>query len=157
MVYYWPEQRAERLRELWRLGLSVDKIAAEIGGITRNAVIGKAHRLGLDVLYPRRPRTGPSARVKTTRDKTAVVQPQQGAVHAANNFTSQNLTLMQLEASSCRWPVDGSEAAGFFFCGAQVSGKFPYCEYHVGFAHQPSAPTSERSEARARYYFGYRK
>src|SRR5262245_23827496 len=43
----WTDERVETLKKLWTEGLSASQIAAELGGVTRNAVIGKVHRLGL--------------------------------------------------------------------------------------------------------------
>src|ERR1700737_1309177 len=43
----WTDERVELLKKLWGDGLSASQIAGELGGITRNAVIGKVHRLGL--------------------------------------------------------------------------------------------------------------
>ena len=54
----WTDERIERLKKLWSEGLSASQIAAELGGVTRNAVIGKVHRLHL------------SGRVKTSSAST---------------------------------------------------------------------------------------
>jgi len=51
----WTDERVERLKELWAEGMSASQIAKVLGGVTRNAVIGKVHRLGLSNRGPALP------------------------------------------------------------------------------------------------------
>jgi len=163
----WTDERMELLRKLWLEGLSASQIARELAsGITRNAVIGKVHRLGLSgrikaaspassrprlkTMRPAHPR--PSA--PSMRGNTALaIRPQ--AMEAPQPIEeivipiSQMVTIMELKEAMCRWPVGDPTSADFRFCGAKKSatGTSPYCPYHSRIAYQP---VQERRRERER-------
>jgi len=158
----WTDTRVELLTKLWADGLSASQIAAELGGITRNAVIGKAHRLGLagrvkspssSTPRPRKTRTSVlSGKVRSTpfRDNTAfaydyaVDEPESELVEIP---LGQRKTLMQLTEKVCHWPVGDPANAAFFFCGGEVSNGHPsYCAFHSRIACQP--PSDRRRDKR---------
>ena len=158
----WTEERVALLRRLWEDGQSASKIAAQLGGVTRNAVIGKIHRLGL------------SGRIKAGDDATvvaagvleteipvaitvaqapipAVVQrpapefplaapsARPAAADTASIPVTQRVTIMDLRESMCRWPLGDPTTPEFRFCGARSITGLPYCTHHAEIAYQPAA------------------
>lgn len=165
----WTDERVELLAKLWNEGLSASRIAAEIGGgVTRNAVIGKVHRLGLSgrtkaqAAAPPRPRKpiGPTeaAPDEPSRQGEAPVsaaalepQPETRLDTAARHDDvvvplSERVTIMELRESMCRWPIGDPTTAEFRFCGGRAITGLPYCTYHASVAYQPAA---ERKRLRA--------
>jgi GcrA cell cycle regulator len=154
----WTEERVELLKKLWADGLSASQIAAELGGITRNAVIGKVHRLGLSgrakspsssVPRQRKPRSSGMMRVPRSaiRGNTALaydyaVEPEPELIEIP---LEQRKTLLQLTEATCHWPVGDPGSPDFFFCGGQSNEGSPYCNYHSRVAYQPA---SERRRER---------
>jgi GcrA cell cycle regulator len=153
----WTDERVELLRKLWLEGLSASQIARELAnGITRNAVIGKVHRLGMSgrvkpaspvssrprikTMRPAHPRlSGP-----TMRGNTALAlrpQPMEAPkpVEEIVIPISEMVTILDLKEAMCRWPVGDPTTAEFRFCGAKkpASGTSPYCPYHSRIAYQP--------------------
>src|SRR5262249_55787783 len=144
----WTDERVEMLKKLWADGLSASQIAAELGGITRNAVIGKVHRLGLagrakspSSTSPR-PRKGrahsPLLRVPraSMRGNTALahafeydVEPEPEPVDNVIPI-GQRRSLLELTEETCRWPIGDPGSADFFFCGGPTLTSLPYCAYH---------------------------
>ncbi|WP_442755589.1 GcrA family cell cycle regulator [Methylocystis sp. JAN1] len=161
----WTDERVELLRKLWSDGLSASQVAAELGpGITRNAVIGKIHRLGL----AERAKTASAPRqraAKAPRQATASVAapaprvnghavhgnvalafaPQTVVVARVNPEEevvipmSERVTLMELRESMCRWPMGDPTTPEFRFCGGKSPiGGGPYCAHHARIAYQPA-------------------
>lgn len=156
----WTDERVELLKKLWADGLSASQIAAELGGITRNAVIGKVHRLGLSgrakspsssaAPRPRKPRThSHMLRVSrpAMRGNTAL------AAHLAPGYDlevepepepieniiplGQRCSILELTEAKCHWPIGDPGAPEFFFCGGRAVEGLPYCSYHSRVAYQP--------------------
>jgi GcrA cell cycle regulator len=146
----WSDERVGLLKRLWKDGLSASQIADELGGLTRNAVIGKVHRLGLSGRVKRpsssapRARSGP--RTPRTVARTGVIGSDNGAAAA------QRRTLMQLDAAHCKWPVGDPCEQGFFFCGApkDAADPSPYCPPHAERARAPGAAQRDRAPIRRR-------
>jgi GcrA cell cycle regulator len=152
----WTDERVELLKKLWSDGLSASQIAAELGGITRNAVIGKVHRLGLSgrakspssaAPRPRRSRPSHLMRVSrpSMRGNTALAYAYDVEADAEpepiENIIpiGQRRTLLQLNEDTCRWPIGDPSSADFFFCGGKPVTSVPYCAYHCRIAYQPAA------------------
>jgi GcrA cell cycle regulator len=159
----WTDERVELLKKLWSDGLSASQIATEIGGgITRNAVIGKVHRLGLSgrgkakTPAPQRPRKAtrpPSAPapIPPAPRSNGVIAPVPAplAVEAAESDgpaedevvipMSERVTIMELRESMCRWPMGDPTKPEFRFCGARSITGLPYCTHHARVAYQPVA------------------
>lgn len=159
----WTDERVELLRKLWGEGLSASQIAAELGGITRNAVIGKVHRLGLSgraksvtasaAPRPRKPRA-PSHPMTTYRvaGNTAlaavaeIAEPEAEAepivelklVPKVETFACERVTIMELRECMCRWPIGDPGREDFRFCGARSNPGNSYCDHHSTLAYQPS-------------------
>ena len=151
----WTDERVELLKKLWSDGLSASQIAAELGGITRNAVIGKVHRLGLSgraksasstAPRPRKARS-PMMRIgrASIRGNTALAHAYEMEAEAAPELIDnvipigQRRTILELTEQTCRWPVGDPSSSEFFFCGGNTIGGLPYCAYHSRVAYQPAS------------------
>lgn len=155
-VMTWTDDRVEQLKKLWESGLSASQIAAELGNVTRNAVIGKVHRLGLSgrakspsttTPRPRKARPAPHmVRVArpVSRGNTALATAFEAEVEpdpiAVDNVVpmAQRLTLLQLNESTCHWPIGDPSSSDFYFCGGRALQSLPYCAHHSRIAYQPA-------------------
>jgi GcrA cell cycle regulator len=151
----WTEERVELLKKLWAEGLSASQIAARLGGVTRNAVIGKVHRLGLSgrakspasaAPRARKPRThimrvGRPAMRGNTALALAFEMAEEPEVELVENVIpiGQRRTLLELTEDTCRWPIGDPASADFFFCGGKPVTGVPYCHFHSRVAYQPAA------------------
>lgn len=132
----WTDARVEQLRELWVAGFSAREIAERLGdGATRNAVIGKANRLGL---------SKPTKSSITRRQKT---EARAQEMHVATQMPPGGATVLTLTTSSCRWPVGHPGEPHFHFCGAKTTPGQPYCEQHARLAYQAPQPRENRRRA----------
>lgn len=153
----WTDERVELLKKLWCEGLSASQIAAEVGGITRNAVIGKVHRLGLSgraksanagVPRPRKARS-PAQMLRigrgAIRGNTALAHAYEIEAEVEPELIDnvipigQRRTILELTEQTCRWPVGDPGSGDFFFCGGNTVTGLPYCAYHSRMAYQPAA------------------
>jgi GcrA cell cycle regulator len=158
----WTDERVELLKKLWSDGLSASQIAAELGGITRNAVIGKVHRLGLSGRAksnasprPRKPRSATHMlRIgrPAIRGNTALAHAYDYELEAEPELIEniipigQRRTILELNEQTCRWPVGDPGSSDFFFCGGNTLAGLPYCAYHSRVAYQP--PSERRRDKR---------
>jgi len=162
----WTDERVELLRKLWSEGLSASQIAAQLGGVSRNAVIGKVHRLKLSSRG--RAASAPTRQKKTvqagtgtkqvTRTTTRTVTVSVGATALQAQFDaepvarhymrpqenvvvpiSRRLQLVQLSERTCKWPNGDPLSEDFSFCGNDSAETGPYCNYHSRIAFQPAA------------------
>ncbi len=158
----WTDDRVEQLKKLWLDGRSASQIAAELAnGITRNAVIGKVHRLGLSgrvkapsmsAPRPRPPKqhqhqNRPAMRTNNapmTRGANALAYmprtdpvPVQRPMEEVVIPMSERVTIMELRESMCRWPLGDPTSADFRYCGAGSPIGVSYCAYHSRVAYQP--------------------
>ena len=137
----WTEDRVNKLKDLWGKGQTASQIAEIIGGVSRNAVIGKAHRLNL------------SAKVKT---RSSVTQNSESAVAIGNkikkssrkhrfksllldkNFEpARNLELEDLNENTCKYMEGHPDEKDSSFCGRKTVEKFSYCPLHLMIVFQP--------------------
>ncbi|MCR9137722.1 MAG: GcrA family cell cycle regulator [Alphaproteobacteria bacterium] len=170
----WTDERVERLTKLWADGLSASQIAAELGGVSRNAVIGKVHRLNL----PGRAKSGGSSGGRSKRVASAPRSGGYGGRSSAPRSTprssgatalkhdvladaiaeidmrpiedvvvpiSRRLPLTELTEKTCKWPIGDPMQEDFYFCGVDCDDTDPYCTYHSKLAFQP---TAERKRSR---------
>lgn len=163
----WTNERVELLKKLWSEGFSASQIAGELGGVTRNAVIGKVHRLGLSgrakssstSAKARRPRTSTAA--TGAAPKKSPQQPQTIGATALKTDTapapaveikprleplpelvvpiSQRASILTLTEQTCKWPIGDPATDDFYFCGRQSEAGVPYCAHHCKIAYQPVA------------------
>lgn len=150
----WTEEKVSILRQYWGSGKSASGIAEIIGGMSRNAVIGKAHRLGLAG------QTSPIKEKKAKAKPTAVLTPPSAPavrrarvpVTTANVIELQSgggTTILALTERMCRWPHGDPKKPGFRFCGKSSTPGAPYCAEHLKLAYQPPAPKRRDTERRA--------
>lgn len=155
----WTNERVDLLKRLWSEGLSASQIAAELGGVTRNAVIGKVHRLGLSgrakaasaPAKPRRsrpaasparptaaaPRTIGATALKAEAAPVAAVQAEPAPVTELVIPNDQRATILQLNERTCKWPIGDPSRDDFYFCGRNSDPGTPYCAHHCRIAYQP--------------------
>ena len=156
-VLTWSDDRVEQLKKLWEAGLSASQIAAELGNVTRNAVIGKVHRLGLSgrakspsSAAPRQRKARPAQHMMrvsrpVSRGNTALAHAFEVEMEpdpiAYDNVVpmSQRLSLLELNEATCHWPVGDPSSPEFFFCGGKALTGLPYCAHHSRVAYQPAA------------------
>ena len=116
----WTEERVARLKALWGEGRTASQIAVILGDVTRNAVIGKAHRLGL------KGRPSP-----IRKEKVATPKP-------ASRPAAQTSRPVRVSDRQCHWPIGHPREPGFHFCGAPAIDDKPYCEKHCSVAYRRS-------------------
>ena len=157
----WTDERVELLKKLWSEGLSASQIAGRLGGVTRNAVIGKVHRLGLSgratssrSSVPRQRRTHTHAPRQNrapsitfgTRGNVALkpafeeefqAAPAPAPVEELVIPLHERASILTLKESMCRWPIGDPTEEEFHFCGRKKTGSVPYCEHHARMAYQP--------------------
>jgi GcrA cell cycle regulator len=151
----WTAERIEQLRHCVVSGLTCSQIAAEIG-VTRNAVIGKIHRLGLSPARPagvparscpprvRRPRASAHSRLLHLIYSDA---PRAGTGEACASEalavepidSAQRCSLLDIAQGKCRWPIGDPDTADFAFCGNEALGGFSYCAGHARMAYRVPA------------------
>lgn len=155
----WTEERVEVLKKLWLEGLSASQIAKQLGGVTRNAVIGKVHRLGLSgratpsqptrsaFRTPRPPRpvsSAPSVHRRHDGPRFESRPPTRPAGFVEQPGTA---TVLTLGAHMCKWPIGDPTSAEFSFCGRRASEEGPYCIEHARVAYQPPQAKKKTSAA----------
>jgi len=137
----WDQHKVQKLRELWSKGLSASKISEQIPGTTRNSIIGKSHRLGLE---SRALRKKTSVKVNTENNVKSEVKIQKlgrkarfKALLLDKNFPTENpVELTDLHDDLCRWPLGEKLEPAKLFCGRKPMQKFPYCQLHMLYGYQ---------------------
>jgi len=138
----WTDEKVSKLKELWGKGKTANQIAEIIGGISRNAVIGKAHRLNLSAKI----KTRSVASNKNFNDiiENKNFRSNQGrknrfkSLIIDKNFEPENpKQLEELDESSCKWPIGHPDEKSFYFCGRKSLKDFSYCKLHLLYAYQP--------------------
>lgn len=151
----WTDDRVEVLKKLWLDGLSASQIAKQLGGVTRNAVIGKVHRLGLSGraapsqpvrAAARPPRPARPAVAATPRREPGIGQPAPRTEPVRVYVTEEpgTATVLTLSANMCKWPIGDPSSDEFTFCGRGTEGT--YCSEHSRVAYQPPQ-TKKKSSA----------
>ena len=144
----WTPEREEKLKELWKKGDTASQIAALLGNTTRNAVIGKAHRLNLEARAISK-RSAPKVNTENNvKPETKIQKHGRKARFRAllldKSFEPENpKKLEELTDETCKWPVGHPYEATFYFCGRKPMEKFPYCKLHVLYAFQPKNAKEE--------------
>ena len=144
----WTPEREQKLRELWKKGHTASQIANLLGDTTRNAVIGKAHRLNLNA---RAPSKNSSYKINPENNNVPEAKTEKlsrkarfKALLLDKNFEQENpKKLEELTDETCRWPIGHPYEKKFYFCGRKPLEKFPYCKLHVLYAFQPKNAKEE--------------
>ena len=143
----WTDEKVEKLKELWTKGHTASQIAEALGDTTRNAVIGKAHRLNLEARAPSK-QSGASTTSQNRPIKRGPAPTSRKAKFQSilldKNFEPENpKSLENLTESTCKWPIGHPNEEKFYFCGRKPEGEFPYCKLHVLYAFQPKGSKEE--------------
>ena len=146
----WNEEKVTKLKELWGKGNTASQIASIIGGISRNAVIGKARRLNLSAKIKTRasianPSSDDSYEEKNSIQKRGRKSKFQSLI-IEKDFEPENPKQLEgLDESSCKWPIGHPEEESFYFCGRSSLKDFSYCKLHLLYAYQPKGRKEEPS------------
>ena len=144
----WNEEKVKKLTELWGKGNTASQISEIIVGISRNAVIGKAHRLNLSSKI--KTRNASSSQIFDNTSEGNNSKQRQGrkskfkSLLIEKDFEPENpKKLEDLDESCCKWPVGHPEEASFYFCGRSSLKDFSYCKLHLLYAYQPKGRKEE--------------
>lgn len=164
----WDEARTEMVRKLWAEGLSASHIANRLGGVTRNGVIGKVHRMGLarratttrlsnirrkkwEIERDKRKRRAEIAvkLAKAGKPKSALLMLKAEPLPVFEEISipeGQRKTLLQLDdrGCDCRWGIGDPQSADFHFCNRAAVPGLPYCEFHSKRAFRAPEPATRR-------------
>jgi GcrA cell cycle regulator len=139
------------LKKLWLDGLSASQIAKQLGGVTRNAVIGKVHRLGLSgraaPSQPARPVFKAARAPRPPAPAPAPIRRPAPPLLAAPVYAREetgSATVLTLGAHMCKWPIGDPATDGFSFCGRRTGEDGPYCGEHARLAYQPQQKKAKR-------------
>ncbi|WP_439532919.1 GcrA family cell cycle regulator [Polymorphobacter sp.] len=157
----WTDERIAILKSGWESGMTASQIAEKLGeGVTRNAVIGKAHRLGLEsrpspvkageepasqaepVVAAPAPAPGPAPAAAPT--PVAAASAKAAAKRPVRTGKAARTTLLDLNERICKWPIGHPGEPDFHFCGKPVQTGFPYCSEHCLLAYQAQMPRRDR-------------
>ena len=143
----WTPDREKKLKDLWKKGHTASQIASIIGDTTRNAVIGKAHRLNLQARAISKKITSKTKTEENnvpTREGKLSRKARFKSLLLDKNFEPENpKQLEELTEETCKWPIGHPPEKDFYFCGRKPMEKFPYCKLHVLYAFQPKNAKEE--------------
>ena len=169
----WTDERVEQLKALWNEGASASQIAKQIGGVSRNAVIGKVHRLGLsnrvgekgEELAAPQAAQAEAAPPEAAEEVKALAEPIVEEVEieeeedeeeieeaprvpqvdlASLEKKARRLSLLELTERTCKWPIGDPNHEDFHFCGLPSANGKPYCAAHTLAAYQPMSTRRDR-------------
>jgi len=147
----WTEEKVAKLRELWGKGNTASEIAQIIGGISRNAVIGKAHRLNLSAKIKTRTvasnqkyensleeKNNQTKKFKRSKFKSLIIE---------KDFEPENpKQLEELTDNDCKYPIGHPNEKNFYFCGRTSLKDFSYCKLHLLYAYQSRDSKNKKND-----------
>ena len=151
----WTEEKVSKLKELWGSGKTANQIAEIIGGISRNAVIGKAHRLNLSLKNKTKNYSdGINNRFsqidnfeKNNKKIKKIPRSKFKSLLIEKDFEPENpKQLEELNDNSCKWPIGHPNESSFYFCGRTSLKDFSYCKLHLLYAFQPKAKKEDSTD-----------
>ena len=150
-VMSWTEEKVNKLKELWGKGQTASQIAEIIGGVSRNAVIGKAHRLNLSSKIKTRSVTNNSKNYQKNNDEKQInLRGKRGRFKSLlldKNFEpAKNLNLEELTEDTCKYMEGHPNDKDSSFCGRKTVEKFSYCPLHLMIVFTPKNKKDDASE-----------
>ena len=147
----WTDEKVTKLKELWGKGNTASQIAEILGGLSRNAVIGKAHRLNLSAkIKTRTANTNHNFDNSSDAKNVKVVRGRKNKFKSLiieKDFEPENpLQLEELDESVCKWPIGHPNEKSFYFCGRSSLKDFSYCKLHLLYASQPKGKKEDSTE-----------
>ena len=144
----WNDEKVAKLKELWGKGKTASQIAEIIGGVSRNAVIGKAHRLNLSAKIKTRVASSSQGFEDNKDNKNSKQRKSRrsrfNSIMIEKDFEPENpKQLEELDENSCKWPIGHPDEKNFYFCGRTSLKDFSYCKLHLLYAYQPKGKKEE--------------
>lgn len=136
----WTDSRVATLKKLWSEGKTAAEIASELGGVTRNAVIGKAHRLklsgrgGANIQTPKKVKKK-AVQARKPKPANVNIAPQKKTILKSDS-ERERIPLIDMAPNQCKWPIGDPKTADFGFCGDRKVPGIPYCIEHAQVAYQ---------------------
>ncbi len=146
----WTEEKVAKLKELWGKN-TASEISTIIGGVSRNAVIGKANRLNLSAKIKTRNSPTTNNSIKSNEQENSFKKRGRRnkfkSLIIEKDFEPENpKQLEELDESVCKWPIGHPNENSFYFCGRKSLKDFSYCKLHLLYAFQPKGKKDDASD-----------
>ena len=147
----WTEEKVAKLKELWGKGNTASQIAEIIGGISRNAVIGKAHRLNLSAKIKTRTAISSENFDNSSEEKNIknrkVRRSKFKSLIIEKDFEPENpKQLEELTDNDCKYPIGHPDEKNFYFCGRSSLKDFSYCKLHILYSYQSKETKNKKDD-----------